>query len=128
LRRAGLSAADIDYINPHGSGSLKGDESEIQAIRASGLSHARINATKSLVGHGLTSAGAVEIVATVMQMSEARLHPTRNLEEPIDTALRWVKEEAEPHIMGNALSLSFGFGGINTALCLSRVTPGAGRS
>ena len=128
LRRSGLSAADIDYINPHGSGSVKGDESEIQAIRTSGLAHARINATKSLVGHGLTSAGAVEIVATLVQMSESGLHPTRNLDEPIDSALRWIGDEAEPHIMCNALSLSFGFGGINTALCLSRVTSSAGGS
>ena len=119
LASAGWRAADVDYVNPHGSGSVIGDETELRALAACGLGHARINATKSIVGHGLSAAGTVEIAATLLQMKAARLHPTRNLERPIADAA-WVRETAEPHAMRHALNLSLGFGGINTAICLSK--------
>ncbi|MEK6366266.1 MAG: beta-ketoacyl synthase N-terminal-like domain-containing protein [Burkholderia gladioli] len=121
LRAARLSAAEIDYVNPHGTGSLVGDATELAALRESGLAHARLNATKSLVGHGLTAAGAVEVVATLVQMRAHRLHPTRNLEVPIDAGFGWVGAAAQPHTIHHALTLSMGFGGINTALCLTRI-------
>ncbi|WP_025683542.1 beta-ketoacyl synthase N-terminal-like domain-containing protein [Paenibacillus maysiensis] len=121
LERAGLSPEEIDYINPHGTGSRIGDETELQALRECGLLAARINATKSITGHGLTAAGAVEIVATLLQMRASQLHPTRNLEDPMDVEFNWVRGEAEPHDMHRALSLSMGFGGVNTAICLQRV-------
>jgi malonyl-[acp] decarboxylase len=117
LRNADCSPEQIDYVNPHGSGSILGDETEAAAIRACSLAHARINTTKSLTGHGLSAAGAVEVVATLLQMRSGRLHPCRNLEEPIDPALHWVRALAEPHTMRHALTLSMGFGGINTAMC-----------
>lgn len=120
LAHAGLDARDIDYINPHGSGSVIGDETELKALAACGLSHARINATKSIVGHGLTAAGTVEIIATLLQMEASTLHPTRNLEEPIDAQFAWVRDRAEPHAIHNAVNLSMGFGGINTAVCLAK--------
>jgi malonyl-ACP decarboxylase len=119
LHDAGCAPAQIDYVNPHGSGSVLGDETELAALRACSLQHARINATKSLTGHGLTAAGAVEVVVTILQMHEGRLHPSRNLDAPIDDSLNWVRGAAEPHRMRNALTLSMGFGGINTALCWS---------
>jgi len=119
LASAGWRAADVDYVNPHGSGSVIGDETELRALAACGLGHARINATKSIVGHGLSAAGTVEIAATLLQMKAARLHPTRNLERPIADAA-WVRETSEPHDMQHALNLSLGFGGINTAICLSK--------
>lgn len=121
LSHAGLRPADIDYINPHGSGSVVGDEIELQAIRECGLAHAAINTTKSLVGHGLTSAGIIEIIATVLQMKASMLHPSRNLDNPIDSSFQWVGERAVPHLIEQALSLSIGFSGINTALCLENV-------
>jgi malonyl-ACP decarboxylase len=121
LARAGLSADDIDYVNPHGSGSLIGDETELRAIRQCGLSHARLNTTKSIVGHGLSAAGALELIATVLQMKAGKLHPTRNLPEPIEPSMQWVGETAVAHSMKRALKLSMGFGGINTAVCLQRV-------
>lgn len=119
LHRAGLAASDIDYVNPHGTGSLIGDETELQAIRDAGLKHARINATKSLTGHGLTAAGAVEIAATILQMRAGKLHPTRNLLDPIDPGLNWVTDTAVAHDIRHCLSLSMGFGGMNSAICLS---------
>ena len=120
LQCAGRSAQEIDYINPHGTGSLIGDEIEIKAIRDCGLSHAFINATKSIVGHGLSAAGAVEVVATLLQMKESRFHPTLNLENPIDASCNWVQDRSIKQSIKHALSLSMGFGGMNTALCLSQ--------
>jgi malonyl-ACP decarboxylase len=76
-----------------------------------------LNATKSLIGHGLSAAGTVEVIATLLQMKVGRLHPTRNLQNPIDSTLNWVGDKSIDHPIENALTLSMGFGGINTALC-----------
>ncbi len=119
LKLAQLSAHSIDYINPHGTGSLIGDETELKALAQCKLNGAYLNATKSIIGHGLTAAGAVEIVATLMQMQEGKLHPTRNLEKPMSSAFNWVNSSVD-HRIQNALSLSMGFGGVNSALCLQR--------
>ncbi|MCL6590819.1 MAG: polyketide beta-ketoacyl:ACP synthase [Firmicutes bacterium] len=118
LEKAKIMAQEIDYINPHGTGSIIGDETELESIRACQLSHAYINATKSITGHGLSAAGIVEIIATLMQMRESRLHPTRNLDDPIDPSFNWVRNQSVSHMIKNAVSLSMGFGGINTAICL----------
>lgn len=120
LAMAGLSADAIDYVNPHGTASLVGDETELTALRACGLDHAWINATKSLVGHGLSAAGMVELIAIMLQMRAGRLHPSRNLEHPIDAGFRWVGASAVDHTVERALNMSMGFGGINTAVCLQR--------
>lgn len=114
------TGAQIDYVNPHGTGSTVGDATELQALRACGLSGSFLNATKSLIGHGLTAAGTVEVIATLLQMQAGRLHPTRNLEDPIDPTFNWVRDKAIDHQIDNALTLSMGFGGINTALCWER--------
>ncbi len=118
LGEAQLSPREIDYINPHGTGSPLGDETEIKALSACGLSSAYINATKSLTGHGLSAAGIVEIVAVLLQMKSSKLHPTKNLKLPIEPSFNWVQEKSIFHEIQRALSLSMGFGGINTALCL----------
>ncbi len=122
LRRAGLEPRDIDYVNPHGTGSWMGDEIEASAIMAAGLSHAHINATKSIVGHGFSAAGTVEIIATLLQMRSRFLHPSRNLQEPLKPELNWVRQEPLARTIRNALNLSIGFGGINTAICLRNVS------
>lgn len=121
LKQAKISSKDIDYINPHGTGSIIGDETEIKAICDCQLSGAYINATKSITGHSLSAAGAVEVIATLVQMKESRLHPTRNLEDPIEPSCNWVKKQVVPHVIKNALSLSMGFGGVNTAICLQNI-------
>jgi len=120
LEHARLTAADIDYVNPHGSASLIGDETELQALSQSFLRHAYINTTKSIVGHGLSAAGTVELAATLVQMRAGRLHPCVNLDDPIDRDMNWVLGRAREHRIENALSISLGFGGVNTAICLSR--------
>ncbi len=118
LDRAGVRARDIDYVNPHGSGSPIGDETEARALMACDLGHARINSTKSIVGHGLSAAGATELAATVLQMQAGRLHPCRNLLDPIEPDLGWVRGSSVEHRVRSALSLSMGFGGVNSAVCL----------
>ena len=120
LATAGVQPGEIDYVNPHGSGSRLGDEIELRALGDCGLSHAFINATKSITGHGLSAAGTVEIVATLLQMHAGRIHPTRNLDHPIDPSFNWVTDAPVEHRITHALSLSLGFGGINTAICLRR--------
>lgn len=119
LDHAGLTARDIDYVNPHGTASPTGDTTEVAALKACGLTHAAVNATKSITGHGLTAAGAVEAAATLLQLRQGRLHPTRNLTDPIDDAPHWVRDTPVEADIQHCLSLSMGFGGINTALCLS---------
>jgi malonyl-ACP decarboxylase len=122
LAQANISARDIDYINPHGTGSPIGDETEIKAIIDCQLAHASLNTTKSLIGHGLSAAGTVEVIATLVQMEMQQLHPSRNLEEPIQPSCHWIRENAQPQHIEYALTLSMGFGGVNTAICLKRYT------
>jgi len=117
LGAARWSASNVEYVNPHGSGSVLGDSTELLALHECGLRQARINATKSLIGHGLTAAGTVEVVATLLQMQAGRLHPTRNLERPVDPDFAWVTGSCAEHRFSKALTLSMGFGGVNTALC-----------
>lgn len=120
LEQAKLSAREINYVNPHGTGSVIGDEMELRAIHDCQLSEACINATKSIIGHGLSAAGTVEVIATLLQMKESRLHPTRNLDDPIESSCNWVQGQSMPHVIEHALNLSMGFGGINTAICLQK--------
>lgn len=111
----------VDYLNPHGSGSPIGDETELRAIRDCGLSHVKLNATKSITDYGLTAASAVEVATTLLQMRESRVHPSNNLENPLVSGLNWVGDQSIPFGITNALSLSFGFGGINTAICFQNI-------
>lgn len=124
LAEAGLTAADIDYVNGHATSTPAGDDAECETYRALGLQHARINATKSILGHGLSAAGAIEVAAVLIQMAEGRLHPTRNLENPLDPQFDWVGVDAVSHDIRHALKFSFGFGGIDTALVIR--APGTG--
>lgn len=116
LRAAGQQPSEIDYVNPHGTGSPLGDETELRALRRCGLAGVHVNATKSLIGHGLSAAGSVEVIATLLQMKEGRLHPSRNLSDPVDPDFNWITETAVDYEITNALTLSMGFGGMNTAL------------
>lgn len=120
LSMAQTAADRIDYVNPHGTGSHIGDITELQALSDCGLRHARIHATKSVIGHGLTAAGAVELAAVVLQMRAGRLHPSRNLDDPFEPEFAWVRGEAQTHRIERALNMSMGFGGVNTAVCLHR--------
>ena len=118
LAAAGLAAADIDYVNGHATGTPSGDDAELETLRRLGLGHARVNATKSIIGHGLSAAGAVEAAAVLIQMREGLLHPTLHLEAPLDEGFGWVRGAVQEHRVRHALKLSFGLGGSNVALVL----------
>lgn len=120
LEMAQLKPEQVDYVNPHGTGSPLGDETELEALRAIGLSHCWINATKSLTGHCLTASGAIEVIATLLQLRGGFCHPTRNLIEPIDSSFRWVSEAAVEAELHYAISNSFAFGGVSTSIVLAR--------
>ena len=75
-----------------------------------------MNATKSIIGHGLSAAGAVEAAAVLIQMREGLLHPTLHLEAPLDEGFGWVRGAVQEHRIRHALKLSFCFGGSNVAL------------
>ena len=118
---AGLKASDIDYINAHGTSAPLGDETEVLAIKEVFGPHVKdvwINSTKSITGHCFMAAGAVEAVATLIQMKDNFVHPTLNLDNPIDAECRFVLTKAEKAQVRYALSNSFGFGGINTSIVL----------
>jgi malonyl-ACP decarboxylase len=127
LDMAGTKPEEINYINAHGTGTPLGDDTEVAAYRVADLTGAAINATKSIIGHGIASAGAVEVAVTLMQMRAGRLHPTHHLDDPIDPELRWVRREQQAGDVRTAVSLSFGFGGINTAIVLRALEAGEGR-
>ncbi len=122
LVQAGLTASDIDYVNTHGTGTPRGDETELAALQAAGLGQASLNASKSLIGHGLSAAGVVETAMLLLQMQAACLHPTLQLENPLLPELDWIRETVRPHVFRHAMKLAFGFGGFDSALVVSAPT------
>lgn len=121
LAQAGLDAAAIDYVNAHATSTPKGDEVEAATLLSLGLGHAWVNASKSVLGHGLTAAGAIETAAALLQMRAGVLHATRNLDNPQEPRLRHVVGAARPQRVRHALKTSFGFGGIDTALVIGEI-------
>ena len=122
LEQANLTAGEIDYVNTHGTGTPRGDETELAALQTAGLGQASLNAGKSLIGHGLSAAGVVETAMLLLQMRAGHLHPTLHLENPLHPELDWVRETARPHVCRHALKLAFGFGGFDSALVISATT------
>lgn len=121
LKDAGLSPADIQHINAHATSTVLGDVAEAKAIhRVFGANAPPVTATKSLTGHLLGSAGALESIMTLQSLREQKIHPTINLEnqdEQVD--LNIVKDKAADCAMEYALCNSFGFGGTNCSLIFS---------
>ena len=120
LKRAGLAAADIDYVNAHGTSTPLGDEIELRAFeRLVGDAGARISmsSTKSAIGHLLGAAGAVEAIFTILAMRDQIAPPTLNLDNPsMETIVDLVPLKAKPREIKFALTNSFGFGGTNASL------------
>jgi 3-oxoacyl-[acyl-carrier-protein] synthase II len=121
---AGLEPRDIQYINAHATATLIGDPAEVIAIKSVMGPHAYeipVNSTKSMIGHALGAAGAVESIVTIMTIQEGVLHPTINLETPDpECDLDCVPNEAREMKVDIALKNSFGFGGQNACLVFSR--------
>ncbi len=125
LEKAGLGPNDVDHINAHATSTPEGDKAELQAIRTVLGDHApevSITANKSMIGHTLGAAGAIEAIGTIMTIRESCVPPTINLTDPDPAAegLTIVAGEAVRQDVRVALSNSFGFGGQNTALVFRR--------
>jgi 3-oxoacyl-[acyl-carrier-protein] synthase II len=124
VKRAGISAGDIDYINAHGTSTPLGDELELGAVqRVVGNSAGRISmsSTKSSIGHLLGAAGAVEAIFCILAMRDGIVPPTLNLDHPsVETAMDLVPNQAKKRTVDVALSNSFGFGGTNASLVFRR--------
>jgi 3-oxoacyl-[acyl-carrier-protein] synthase II len=124
---AGLTAADIDYVNAHGTSTQLNDRAETAALKLALGDYAHkipVSSTKSAIGHLLGAAGAVEAVATVQALRDRISPPTLGYAEPEDGMdLDYVPNVAQPMTTASderavALSNSFGFGGHNVTLCL----------
>ena len=124
IKRAGISAGDIDYINAHGTSTPVGDEIELKAVeRVVGNAAGRISmsSTKSCIGHLLGAAGAVEAIFCLLAMRDEIVPPTINLDNPsVTTAIDLVAHKAKKRPINVALSNSFGFGGTNASLVFRR--------
>jgi 3-oxoacyl-[acyl-carrier-protein] synthase II len=122
VRASGLQPADIGYINAHGTSTHFNDMVETRAIKSVFGDHAKalkVSSTKSMVGHLLGAAGAVEAVITALALREGVLPPTINLATPDpECDLDYCANEAVKADVEHALSNSFGFGGHNVTLCL----------
>ncbi|HEX4096783.1 MAG TPA: beta-ketoacyl-ACP synthase II [Caulobacteraceae bacterium] len=125
LAHAGLEAADIDYINAHGTSTPLGDEIELRAVeRLLGPHSTKVamSSTKSEIGHLLGAAGAVEAAFTALSIRDQIAPPTINLDNPsVETPLDLVPFQARKLPIRAALSNSFGFGGTNAALVLTQL-------
>lgn len=128
LQSAGVKPDQIDYINSHGTATVLGDVAETQAIKTVFGEYAPrlpVNSTKSIIGHPLGAAGAMEMVATVKSIETGWLHPTLNQEFPDpECDLDYVPNLKRQQKVDIALSNSFGFGGHNVSLVVSRYTEG----
>ncbi len=119
-----ISADDVDYINAHGTGTAANDETETRAIKLSFGDHAKklaISSTKSMVGHALGGAGALEAVAMIKAIGEGVAPPTINYLGPDPACdLDYVPNEARDMKIDVAISNSFAFGGLNAVLAARR--------
>lgn len=124
LKSARLNPEQIDYINAHGTSTPYNDAIETKAIHQVFGEYAKkipISSTKSMVGHLIGAAGAVELVATVLSICEDKIHPTINYEFPDpECDLDYVPNEARDHRVRYALSNSFGFGGHNVSVAVGK--------
>jgi 3-oxoacyl-[acyl-carrier-protein] synthase II len=124
LENAGVAPSEIDYINAHGPGTVVGDPVETKAIKTVFGEEAYevpISSTKSMVGHALGGAGAIEALACVQSIKEGMIHPTINYEVPDpECDLDYVPNVARKADVQITLSNSFGLGGQNACLVLSR--------
>jgi nodulation protein E len=125
LSDAGIEPNDIGYINAHGTATLANDAAETTAIRKVFLAHAdrlAVSSTKSMHGHTLGAAGAIEAAATLLALQHGILPPTANFTEPDPACnLDVIPNAARPADVEFALSNSFAFGGLNAVLAFRRV-------
>jgi 3-oxoacyl-[acyl-carrier-protein] synthase II len=124
LHDAGLKPDDVDYLNMHGTSTPLGDIAETNAIKKVFANHAykmNLSSTKSMTGHLLGAAGAVEAIATVLSIQNNRVPPTINFQNPDpECDLNYTFNEPEDRDVKVGMSNAFGFGGHNTTVVFKR--------
>jgi 3-oxoacyl-[acyl-carrier-protein] synthase II len=124
MKRAGVSASDLDYVNAHGTSTPVGDEIELRAVErllGNAAATTTMSSTKSSIGHLLGAAGAVEAIFSILAIRDGIAPPTLNLDNPsVETAIDLVPHVAHKRRIDVALSNSFGFGGTNASLIFRR--------
>jgi 3-oxoacyl-[acyl-carrier-protein] synthase II len=125
IKDAGVSPADIDYINAHGTSTPLGDEIELGAVErmlGNAASKVTMSSTKSATGHLLGAAGAIEAAFTCLAIRDQIAPPTINLDNPsVETPIDLAANKAQPREIKVALSNSFGFGGTNASVVFKQV-------
>ncbi|MCF1190423.1 beta-ketoacyl-ACP synthase II [Mangrovimonas sp. AS39] len=127
LENAGLKPEDVDHINTHGTSTPLGDVAELKAIKEVFGDHAKninINSTKSMTGHLLGAAGAIEAIASIMAMEHNLVPPTINhqvVDENIDPELNLTLNKAQERNVKVAMSNTFGFGGHNACVLFKKL-------
>lgn len=123
LRDANVEAGEVNYINAHATSTLAGDMAEVEAAKQvfSNRSNIVMNSTKSMIGHSLGAAGAMEAIATIKAMTTGMVHPTINLENPESGLDFLIPTTAQKHQTKVAISNSFGFGGHNAVVVFGAV-------
>ena len=128
LRNAGLQPGDVDAINTHGTSTPLGDVAELKAISKVFGEHApkiNINSTKSMTGHLLGAAGAIEAIASILAMKHNMVPPTINhstVDENIDPSLNLTLNKAQEREVNVAMSNTFGFGGHNACVLFKKIS------
>jgi 3-oxoacyl-[acyl-carrier-protein] synthase II len=124
LADAGIAPEDVDYVNAHGTSTQLNDAGETRALKLAFGDYAHrvpVSSTKSMIGHLLGGAGAVEAVATLLCMNRGMIHPTINYENPDPVCdLDYVPNQARRADVRIAISNGFGFGGVNCTIVLKR--------
>jgi len=127
LRDAGLEPQDVDHINTHGTSTPLGDVAELKAISKVFGKHAHkinINSTKSMTGHLLGAAGAIEAIASILAMQNSLVPPTINhkeIDEKIDSSFNLTLNKAQSKEINVAMSNTFGFGGHNACVLFKKI-------
>ncbi len=128
LRDAGMSPEEVDHINTHGTSTPLGDVAELKAISEVFGAHAssiNINSTKSMTGHLLGAAGAIEAIASILSITHGMVPPTINhstVDENIDQSLNLTLNKAQKRDVNVAMSNTFGFGGHNACVLFKKVS------
>jgi 3-oxoacyl-[acyl-carrier-protein] synthase II len=125
INRAGITPAEIDYINAHGTSTPMGDEIELNALASivgNAAGRISMSSTKSATGHLLGAAGAVEAIFSILALRDQVVPPTINLDNPsVETPIDLVPHVSRKRQVDTVLSNSFGFGGTNASLIFRRV-------
>jgi len=122
LRDAGLNGEEVQYVNAHGTSTPAGDVAESRAIESTIGKHSLVSSTKSMTGHLLGAAGAIEAIFSIQSLMDQKIAPTINLENIEDDCnLDYVANTARDAKLSHVLSNSFGFGGTNGSLIFSLV-------